>query len=98
MQYHYHGFTLPPGAELLARSESYPHQAFRYGTNAYAFQFHPEATPQVIARWHAMERAPFDAPGAHSRARQQADTDRYAAPMEAWFTGFLDRLFGNAAL
>lgn len=98
MQHHYHGFALPRGAQLLARSESYPHQAFRHGANTYAFQFHPEATRRVIARWHAVERPPFDAPGAHSQARQRADIDRYAAPMEAWFTGFLDRLFGNAVV
>ena len=33
---HWHGdtFTLPDGSVLLARSELYPHQAFRYGANA----------------------------------------------------------------
>jgi hypothetical protein len=36
----------------------------------------------------------FAAPGAHSRARQEADLRRYGAPMAAWFEGFLDRLFG----
>jgi GMP synthase (glutamine-hydrolysing) len=41
---HWHGdtFTLPEGAELLASSHLYPHQAFRRGRNLLALQFHAE--------------------------------------------------------
>ncbi|HEY6815033.1 MAG TPA: glutamine amidotransferase [Croceibacterium sp.] len=41
---HWHGdtFTLPEGAELLASSERYPHQAFRRGANVLGLQFHAE--------------------------------------------------------
>jgi GMP synthase (glutamine-hydrolysing) len=41
---HWHGdtFTLPDGAELLASSHLYPHQAFRRGPNILALQFHAE--------------------------------------------------------
>jgi GMP synthase (glutamine-hydrolysing) len=41
---HWHGdtFTLPPGAELLASSHVYDHQAFRRGPNLLALQFHAE--------------------------------------------------------
>ena len=41
---HWHGdtFTLPEGAELLASSPVYPHQAFRKGRNVLALQFHAE--------------------------------------------------------
>ena len=41
---HWHGdtFTLPAGAELLASSERYPHQAFRRGANILGLQFHAE--------------------------------------------------------
>lgn len=35
---------MPTGAVELARSERCPHQAFRYGQNVYATQFHPELT------------------------------------------------------
>jgi GMP synthase-like glutamine amidotransferase len=50
---HWHGdtFTLPDGGVLLARSELYPHQAFRYGERAYGLQFHVEITPPLAARW-----------------------------------------------
>lgn len=41
---HWHGdtFTLPEGAELLASSHVYAHQAFRRGNNLLALQFHAE--------------------------------------------------------
>lgn len=41
---HWHGdtFTLPEGAELLASSAAYQHQAFRRGRNVLALQFHAE--------------------------------------------------------
>ncbi|WP_225204680.1 glutamine amidotransferase [Novosphingobium huizhouense] len=41
---HWHGdtFTLPEGAELLASSPLYPHQAFRRGRKVLALQFHAE--------------------------------------------------------
>jgi GMP synthase (glutamine-hydrolysing) len=51
--FHWHGetFDLPDGAELLARSERTRHQAFRYGSNVYGLQFHPEVTAEMIADW-----------------------------------------------
>jgi GMP synthase (glutamine-hydrolysing) len=50
---HWHGdtFSLPGGSVLLARSELYPHQAFRCGERAYGLQFHVEITPPLAARW-----------------------------------------------
>lgn len=41
---HWHGdtFDLPAGAELLASTATYPHQAFRRGSNLLALQFHAE--------------------------------------------------------
>jgi GMP synthase (glutamine-hydrolysing) len=41
---HWHGdsFDLPDGAELLASSHIYRHQAFRVGPNVLALQFHAE--------------------------------------------------------
>ena len=41
---HWHGdsFDLPPGVELLASTDAYPHQAFRRGNNLLAPQCHPE--------------------------------------------------------
>lgn len=42
---------LPEGARLLGSSTAYNYQAFRIGSGL-ALQFHPEASPEQIARWH----------------------------------------------
>ncbi len=41
-QWHGEGLTLPPGAILLASSEHFPVQAFRFGARAYGLLFHLE--------------------------------------------------------
>jgi GMP synthase (glutamine-hydrolysing) len=41
--------TLPPGAVLLAGNACTPIQAFRIGERAWGVQFHPEATPWILA-------------------------------------------------
>jgi GMP synthase-like glutamine amidotransferase len=46
---------LPPGAELLAHNHSGP-QAFRAGRHL-GLQFHPEATPEIVAGWVLASRA-----------------------------------------
>ena len=50
---HWHGetFDLPDGAVLLASSEKYPNQAFSYGKNTLALQFHPEITQHGMEKW-----------------------------------------------
>ena len=89
-QWHEEGFDLPRDAELLFAGTTYPHQGFRYGRNAYGFQFHPECTPEMMKRWLDTSKDKGEKPGAHSRDRQIADSARYDGPMAAWFTAFLD--------
>ena len=51
---HWHGdtFDLPPGAELLASSERYQHQAFARGRNVLGLQFHAEmGEDERFHRW-----------------------------------------------
>jgi GMP synthase (glutamine-hydrolysing) len=52
---HWHGetFDLPAGAVLLASSERYPNQAFRFGERAYGFQFHVEVDRELAVGWRA---------------------------------------------
>jgi len=50
-QWHSDAFELPPGAVLLATSQTCHRQAFRYGTNVYGFQFHLEVDERLIERW-----------------------------------------------
>ena len=95
-QAHYHGFALPDGAELLARSARYPHQAIRYGERTFAFQFHPEVTLPIFRRWQQADWAPWGAPGAQARAEQDALAARHDQTLHHWFTEFLARLFGAA--
>lgn len=51
--FHLHGetFTIPAGAMRLASSDRFPNQAFRFGKNAYAFQFHIEVTKDMVYDW-----------------------------------------------
>ena len=42
-QAHYHGFSLPDGATLLAGTDAFAAQAFVFGKTTYGFQFHPES-------------------------------------------------------
>lgn len=50
-QWHGDSFELPTGATLLASSQRCANQAFRYGENVYALQFHLEVDSQLIERW-----------------------------------------------
>jgi GMP synthase-like glutamine amidotransferase len=62
LQWHRDVFTVPPGAELLARSPVGP-QAFRTGPHL-GVQFHPEVTPDVVADWVAGYPASIERAGA----------------------------------
>ena len=59
---HWHGdtFDLPRQATRLASNKNYENQAFAYGRNALALQFHIEADPRQLEEWyvgHAAELA-----------------------------------------
>jgi GMP synthase-like glutamine amidotransferase len=56
-QWHAETFDMPDTAVHLAFSSLYPHQAFRIGSHAYAFQFHIEVTKQMIYDWFKDEPA-----------------------------------------
>ncbi|MBI5058040.1 MAG: type 1 glutamine amidotransferase [Nitrospirae bacterium] len=60
--FHWHGetFDIPEGAVRLASSALYPNQAFRYGNNAYAFQFHIEVRKEMIYDWLSSGPIDFD--------------------------------------
>jgi GMP synthase (glutamine-hydrolysing) len=51
---HWHGdtFDLPNDATRLASNENYENQAFAYGRNALALQFHLEADPRQLEEWY----------------------------------------------
>lgn len=68
--FHWHGetFHIPAGAERLAKSALYPNQAFRYGSRAYAFQFHIEVTKEMIYDWLGSEPVDME------KIRQETET------------------------
>jgi GMP synthase (glutamine-hydrolysing) len=59
-QWHFYAFDVPADAAELARSRVCP-QAFRLGEQAWAVQFHPEVTREIVAGWVA--EAPDEVPG-----------------------------------
>jgi GMP synthase-like glutamine amidotransferase len=54
LQWHYHSFTLPPGATQLASSPAGV-QAFSHGIHL-GVQFHPESTIEIVRGWAANQR------------------------------------------
>jgi GMP synthase-like glutamine amidotransferase len=50
-QWHDDSFAIPTGAVRLASSPACPNQAFRFGSNAYGTQFHPEVTATIVDAW-----------------------------------------------
>lgn len=93
---HYHGFGLPDGAIHLARSEAYPHQAYRYGTTTFAFQFHPECSKAGFARWQTESTAHWGKPGAQTREEQTRLAAIHRPAQKAWLDGFLSQLISDA--
>lgn len=96
--YHWHkeGFELPAGATLLARGDAFPHQAYRYGSNAYGLQFHPEVTSGVAAAWVKSAPDHLTRPGAQPAEKQLALAPRFDRALHDWFDEFLDRWLGRS--
>ncbi len=95
-QWHREGFDLPSGAELLARGETYPNQAFRVGPAAFGIQFHPELTLAMMYRWTTKGAPRMSLPGAQQRCDHFAGRSIFDAAMKAWLNDFLDRWIGTA--
>ncbi len=78
-QWHEHGFTVPPGAGLLARTGE-GDQAFRVdGRPAWGIQFHVEADPEIIGPWVAENDARLRAMGIDPEALMAESAERNAA-------------------
>ncbi len=97
-QWHNEGFELPDGAELLARGEDFPNQAFSYGGHVTGLQFHPEANHDVIECWHAAHQGEAGHQNSgDSRATQLHQAKQLNASITQWLEGFLSNwLLGQA--
>lgn len=96
-QFHREGFTLPNGAVHLAKSEAYPNQAFRYGNNAWAVQFHAELTLAMMHRWSIKGAERFVLPNAQQGHEHLEGRFLYDAPVSKWLDEFLDIVFERQA-
>lgn len=100
---HWHGdtFDLPDNAARLASSENYENQAFAFGNNVLALQFHLEADPrQLEERYvgHAVELASAKISVQELRARTAEVSKTVARAADRVFTTWLGQLSqGNAA-
>ena len=95
-QWHREGFDLPAGAELLATGDTFENQAFRYGKNAYAVQFHSELTLAMMHRWTVKGAHRMQSPGAQSKAEHMSQRAVYDPAIKQWLSNFLDIWIGNS--
>lgn len=88
--WHQDAFDVPTGAELLARGDdSFPNQAFRFGSQTFGLQFHPEASSKEFIDW--LQHSPgFERhPGAHERSRILDDAALHERDADVWLGDFL---------
>jgi GMP synthase-like glutamine amidotransferase len=81
LQWHYHRFTLPPGARELARSER-ALQAFTHGRHL-GVQFHPESTIEIVQEWARLDGERLAALGIEDGAALVERGRRHAAAARA---------------
>jgi GMP synthase-like glutamine amidotransferase len=92
MQWHLDSFELPDGAELLMSGDEVTNQGFRIGRCSYGFQFHCEATVDILRQWvmayaHHADAAPagfFDDFDAQARAYHQGARRWAEAVADRW--------------
>lgn len=96
-QWHGETFELAAGSVLLASSELFLHQAFRYGAKAYGLQFHAEMTAEMISDWYREGKGEISSSGLEANwqdiaglnAKHLGALNRYA---EATARGFVSLL------
>ena len=97
--FHWHGdtFDLPDGAQRLASSDACRNQAYAYGDNVLALQFHLETTKSEAQSWvqddvEKLVQGPFT----QSPAEMLKSTERFDRSHRL-LDSILDRFFGGAA-
>jgi len=98
-QWHEDTFEMPHGAILMATSSLVPHQAFRYGENAYGLQFHLEVTQEMIREWmesYEEEFKSFQPSQPFSKAELVAETEIKIETYTRRGMGFLKHFFEQA--
>ena len=94
-QWHTETFEIPDSAVHLAENDAFPGQAFQYGKNVYALEYHAEMTREMVDRWSSSERGSerlieFKDRGAQPRDAHFEGYERYAKGSDRWLEHFLD--------
>ena len=94
---HWHGdtFDLPAATARLASNQNYENQAFAFGSNALALQFHLEADPRQLEEWyvgHAVELAATQISVRDLRAKTAEVAKIVARTADRVFTRWLAQL------
>ena len=100
---HWHGdtFDLPSGAVRLASNDNYQNQAFAFGDEALALQFHLEADAATLEKWYggyAIDAPPGDMSVAEFRAQTKDAAPRAGARAAEIFSAWLRNIGSNEAL
>jgi GMP synthase (glutamine-hydrolysing) len=83
---------LPRDAIVLARGDAaFPNQAFRFGTGAFALQFHPEVTYQMMCRWTVRGFERLKWPGARAPHEHLDGWRQHDQAVARWLEAFLPR-------
>lgn len=91
-QWHGDGFDVPESATLLAGGDRFPHQAYSYGEQALAVQFHPEVNHTVASQWfgqnddYESEFLDKQSREAHLEYARRSDGE-----IDAWFSTFMEK-------
>jgi len=89
-QWHTDTFDLPSGARRVMRGLMVPNQAFVYWRNAYATQFHPEVTAEMVAQWIDAYPQDLKAAGIENRHLLTTTFDAHSYGMEMTGRKFFD--------
>jgi GMP synthase-like glutamine amidotransferase len=94
-QWHEDTFEIPKAGKLVATSSLVPHQAFRYGDNAYGLQFHLEVTEEMIREWMETYEEEFEGsqPPLLSKIKILTDTEIKIEPYTRRGMKFLKDFF-----
>jgi len=94
-QWHEDTFEIPKSGKLIATSSSVPHQAFRYGENAYGLQFHLEVTREMIQEWMKTYEEEFEGapPPLFSKLKILTETERRIETFKEWGSNFFKNFF-----
>jgi len=93
-QFHREGiYDLPRQAQILARGDVFPCQAFRFGEAAWGIQFHAELTQVMMQRWVVHGAVVFDDEGAQKGHEHLQGRLLYDKPLRAWLEAALKHIF-----